>query len=104
MTQNNIKTLIQCEKEASALIADARKERESLKRKAKKDALVIVHNLSHEKHKQIEAIEAENKRKLEDLERQIKIESQKDLETLDGIELSEVIDIVVDMIQNAKSN
>lgn len=100
MTQNNIKTLIQCEKEARELIADARKERETLKKKAKRDALEIVQRLCQERDKMIERIKEENDAKLKVIAEEITRESESNLKSLDGIEIAEMIDIIVGRVHD----
>lgn len=85
MPQDSIKTLIQCEKEAKEKIANARKERDEMKKHAKADALAIVESLKLGYEKQINDMILKNVEKLKEVEKEEEKISYERIQKLNGV-------------------
>lgn len=85
MPQESIKTLIQCEKDAKEKIAQARKERDEMKKNAKADALEIVESLKVLHEKETNNLIMKNIEKLKEVEKEEERISNIKIQELNGI-------------------
>ncbi|EJW01803.1 hypothetical protein EDEG_03711 [Edhazardia aedis USNM 41457] len=57
MSQDSIKILIQCEKEAKKIVNQAIEERNCMKQKAKQDGYLVIEEMKKEKEKELKELE-----------------------------------------------
>ncbi|KAK1351201.1 hypothetical protein CWI38_0272p0060 [Hamiltosporidium tvaerminnensis] len=98
MSADSIKRLIQCEKEAKESINNARKERDTLKIKAKKDALEIIERLKVQKNQELTDLEAENAKYLEKIRKELYEKYEDDSKKYENV-LDSKTDLVESIVQ-----